>query len=92
MPLIEERIDSIFGSKVISVLYLTSGYWQFALTSSATEITAFICHLGLFEFLRMPFGLCNAGATFQRAMEDVLRGLVFAMAYVDDVLVHSKTH
>jgi len=92
MPLIEERIDSIFGSEVFSGLDLTSGYWQFALTSSATELTAFICHLGLFEFLRMPFGLCNAGATFQRAMEDVLRGLVFAMAYVDDVLVHSKTH
>ncbi len=90
MPLIEERIDSIFGSQIFSGLDLTSGYWQFALTTSATELTAFICHLGLFEFLRMPFGLCNAGATFQRAMEEVLRGLKFAMAYVDDVLVHSK--
>jgi len=92
MPLIEERIDSIFGSQIFSGLDLTSGYWQFALTASATELTAFICHLGLFEFLRMPFGLCNAGATFQRAMEEVLRGLKFAMAYVDDVLVHSKCH
>jgi len=92
MPLIEERIDSIFGSKVFSGLDLTSGYWQFAMTASATQLTAFICHMGLFEFLRMPFGLCNAGATFQRAMESVLKGLSFAMAYIDDVLIHSKSH
>ena len=92
MPLIEERIDSIFGSIIFSGLDLTSGYWQFRMTESAMGLTAFICHLGLFEFLRMPFGLCNAGATFQRAMEEVVRGLKFAMAYIDDLLVHSKSH
>ena len=92
LPLIEERIDQIFGSSVFSGLDLTSGYWQFALTASSRELTAFICHLGLFEFLRMPFGLCNAGATFQRSMEHILVGLAFAMAYVDDVLIHSRSH
>lgn len=92
MPLMEERIDSIFGSKIFSTLDMTSGYWQFALSASAVQLTAFICHLGLFEFVRMPFGLCNAGATFQRAMESLLRGLKFAMAYIDDLLIHSMTH
>ena len=92
MPLIEERLDSIFGSKVFSGLDLTSGYWQFAMSATAKEFTAFICHLGLYEFERMPFGLCNAGASFQRVMETVLNGLAFAMAYIDDILVHSVNH
>ncbi len=91
VPLIEERIASVIGSTVFSDLDLTSGYWQFALTESSQKLTAFICHLGLFEFIRMPFGLCNAGATFQREMERLLNGLKFAIAYIDDILVHSAT-
>ena len=92
LPLIEEQLDSLFGTKVFSSLDLTSGYWQFAMTETAANLTAFICHLGLFEFKRMPFGLCNAGSTFQRAMENLLRGVRYAMAYIDDVLVYSENH
>jgi len=91
-PLIEERLNSVLGSNVFSDLDLTSGYWQFKMAESATHLTAFICHLGLFEFVRMPFGLCNAGATFQRSMERMLKGLKFASAYIDDIIVHSKSH
>ncbi len=91
-PLIEERLNSVFGSSVFSDIDLTSGYWQFKMAESATHLTAFICHLGLFEFVRMPFGLCNAGATFQRSMERMLKGLKFASAYIDDIIVHSKSH
>ena len=91
VPLIEERIASVIGSTVFSDLDLTSGYWQFALTESSQKLTAFICHMGLFEFMRMPFGLCNAGATFQREMERLLNGLKFAIAYIDDILIHSAT-
>jgi hypothetical protein len=54
------------------------------------KLTAFISHMGVFEFLRMPFGLCNAGATFQRAMERMLHGITFATAYIDDILVSSR--
>ncbi len=92
MPLIEERLNSIFGSAVFSDLDLTSGYWQFRMAESATRLTAFICQKGLFEFVRMPFGLCNAGATFQRSMNRMLSGLKFALAYIDDVLCHSRNH
>ena len=92
MPLIEERLNSIFGSTIFSDLDLTSGYWQFLMAESATKLTAFICQKGLFEFVRMPFGLCNAGATFQRAINKMLSGLSFALAYIDDVLVHSSRH
>ena len=50
-----------------------------------------ITPFGLFEFLRMPFGLRNAAQTFQRFMDQVLRGLTFAYAYTDDVLIASAT-
>ena len=47
--------------------------------------------MGAYEYVRMPFGLCNAGATFQRAMEGVLKGLSCASPYVDDILTASTT-
>lgn len=53
--------------------------------------TSFKTHVGVYEFEKMPFGLCNAGATFQRAMEKILRGFDNATAYIDDVMVFSKT-
>ena len=53
--------------------------------------SAFVTHCGLFEFVRMPFGMCNAPATFQRLIEVVLAGLLWkeCFAYIDDVLVSS---
>ena len=56
-------------------------------------ITAFITHSGLYEFLVMPFGLCNAPATFQQLMEVVLNGLVHntCLVYLDDILVIGRT-
>ena len=55
--------------------------------------SAFITHHGLYEFVRMPFGMCNAPATFQRLMELVLAGLVWksCFVYIDNVLVCSQT-
>ena len=53
--------------------------------------TAVITPFGLFEFLRMPFGLRNAAQTFQRFIDEVLRGLHFTYAYIDDVLVASTS-
>ena len=54
---------------------------------------AFTTHQGLFEFVRMPFGLCNAPATFQRAMQSVLAGLEWraCFVYIDDILIASST-
>ena len=53
--------------------------------------TAVITPFGLFEFLRMSFGLRNAAQTFQRFIDEVLRGLHFTYAYIDDVLVSSTS-
>ena len=57
------------------------------------EKTAFCTHLGLYEWLVMPFGLCNAPATFERLMERVLAGLVWhgVLVYIDDIIVYDRT-
>src|SRR5947199_9016405 len=58
-----------------------------------SEKTAFITSKELYEFLVMPFGLCNAPATFQRLMHEVLGNLIYTKApvYLDDIIIHSKT-
>lgn len=74
---------------MFSTLDLQSGYWQIAVDDKDDEKTAFITKWGIYEHTRMPFGLCNAPSTFQRAMELVLRGLQWEMLliYVDNVIV-----
>ena len=91
MPNIQEKLDKLSKSKYFTLLDLTSGYWQFEMDPEAKKWTAFKSHMGNYEFNRMPFGLCNAGATFQRAMEKLLINLDFAGAYIDDIMVHSTT-
>ena len=55
--------------------------------------TAFVTHAGLYEFVRMPFGLCNAPTTFQRLMETMLKGLLrrICVKYIDNILVIDQT-
>ena len=68
---------------------MSSGYYQIEIAEEDRAKTAFLTKYGLFEHSRMPFGLCNAPATFQRAMSLVLRGLTWneVLAYLDDILV-----
>jgi len=58
-----------------------------------SDKTAFICPRGMFKFRKMPFGLCNAGATFQRLMDIIMSGLCFqcCLIYLDDIIVFSQT-
>ena len=72
---------------------LAAGYWQIELDSEAAAKSVFVTHKGLHEFVQMPFGMCNAPATFQRLMEVVLAGILWksCFVYIDDILVCSKT-
>lgn len=92
LPLIDDILSLLDKSKYFTTLDLKSGYWQVQLDEESKEKTAFACHKGLFQFNRMPFVLSNAPAVFQELMNIVLQGCEkFATAYLDDVLIFSKT-
>ena len=80
---------------MFSTLDLASGYWQIPLTEDAKLKSAFVCHRGLFQWNRMPFGLSNAPPTFQRAMNVVLSGEALnwekCLCYLDDIIVFGTT-
>lgn len=91
LPRIDETLEALGRARYFSSLDLASGYWQIAMADEDREKTAFITRYGLYEFNVMPFGLCNAPSTFQRAMDLVLSGLKweFAQVYLDDILIYS---
>ena len=93
LPLIEECIDALTGVEWFCALDMNSGYWQIPIAEEDRPKTAFITKYGLFQFLRMPFGLVNAPASFQRAMHVVLAGLIWeaVIVYLDDINVLGRT-
>lgn len=93
LPLIEECMDTLSGVKYMSTLDMAGAYWQINIAPEDRHKTAFITKHGLFEHVKMAFGLTNAPATFQRAINLVLRGLTWkeVLAYLDDVVVISST-
>ena len=93
LPLIEECMDTLAGVKYMSTLDMAGAYWQINIAPEDRHKTAFITKYGLFEHVKMAFGLTNAPATFQRAINLVLRGLTWkeVLAYLDDVVVISST-
>lgn len=92
MPLIEEQIDKLGGSRYFTCLDLASGY-QVPVAAGSVEKTAFVTPEGHYEFLHMPFGLTNAPAVFQRLMNTVLDDLKNSVAipYLDDVIIPANT-
>ena len=93
IPKIDETLDTLAGAKLFSTLDLRSGYWQVQVNPEHQDKTAFCTPKGLFEFNVMPFGLCNAPATFQRLMDSVLAGLHWktCLVYIDDIIVVGKS-
>ena len=75
LPRIDDSLNSLSGQSWFSTLDLASGYWQVRLSEDAKPKTAFATNSGLFQFAVMHFGLCNAPATFERLMSQVMRGL-----------------
>ena len=93
LPRVDDTLDTLAGSKWFSTLDMLSGYWQVEVHPDDREKTAFCTPEGLFEFRVMPFGLCNAPATFQRLMDAVLAGLQWSacLVYIDDLVIPGKT-
>lgn len=92
LPLIQDILDSVGGRRYYSNFDFQSGFHQIPVYPEHVERTAFATFLGLFEFLRMPFGLCSAPATFQRVMESMRKELTDAFfIYLDDVVLASDT-
>ena len=90
-PHMEDLSARLSGKKVFSKLDLRKGYYQVPVAPKDIEKTAVITPFGLYEFLRMPFGLRNAGQSFQRFMDEVLMGIPHTFVYLDDILVASET-
>ena len=93
VPRIDEALDALSGAQWFSTLDLAYGYWQVALDEEASQKLTFIVRNGLYRWKCMPFGLCNAPATFERLMEKVMRGLQWdiMLIYLDDVIVFGRT-
>lgn len=90
IPRIDDLVAALAGSKFFTTLDLASGFWQIPVHPDDAKKIAFICDEGLFTWRAMPFGLRNAPATFQRAMQTVFAGMKGVSVYFDDILVHSQ--
>ena len=91
LPLLTDFVDFMSGTKHFSSLDLYKSYHQIEIAEQDIPKTAMVTPLGSFCFRKMPMGLCNAGASFQRFVNEVLRGLPFVFVYIDDVLIFSKS-
>ena len=93
MPIADMLINNASGNKVISFLDGNAGYNEIFMSEEDTSKTVFVCpdFIGLFEWVVMTFGLKNAGATYQRAMNLIFHELIGIImeVYIDDIVVKS---
>ena len=94
LPRMQETMDSMVSTRYFSCMDLKSSFWQVKMSEKARQYTAFtVGSMGMYEFLHMPYGLCNAPAIFQRLMQNCLGelNLTYTLIYLDDVIVYSRT-
>ena len=92
LPRLDKSLARLGNAKIHSSIDLAWAFWQIPVREADCQKTAFICELSLFERRRMPFGMCNASATFQRAIAPALLKIVnregsIVMAYIDDIVI-----
>ncbi|PJE78230.1 hypothetical protein CI610_02834 [invertebrate metagenome] len=91
LPLVEDCLDTLAGSSWFSKLDAKNAYWQIKVKDTDRKKTAFLTKYGLFEHVRIGFGLTNAPATFSRAMNLALWGLPWKTVFLDDILALGHT-
>ncbi|GBG61966.1 hypothetical protein CBR_g26129 [Chara braunii] len=93
LPRIDDLLDRVQGCRYFSKIDLKSGYHQIAIRHEDQHKTTFQTRYGLYEFVVMPFGLCNAPGTFQHAMNRIFHDYLdkFVIVYLHDILIFSKT-
>lgn len=93
MPNIQDYLDVLRGNEYFTIADGQQAYFGLPMDEDSKPLTAFICHLGQYQFLKMPFGLCNAPAIYQRLMSSVLHGMLWeeCLVYLDDICLMSAT-
>ena len=93
LPRVDELLDRLAGAKYFSKIDLQQGYHQVRVHPDDVHKTAFRTRYGSYEFLVLPFGLCNAPSTFMNLMQDVLADYLdkFVIGFLDDILIYSST-
>jgi len=93
LPRMDDCIDFLWDAKVFSTLDCNSGYWQIPVADEDRDKKTFVCHEGAYRYIRLPFGLSNAPATFQRAIDMILGELKWksCLVYLDDIIVFSQS-
>jgi hypothetical protein len=87
----DDYLDSLGKAMIFNTLDCISGNWQVPVPEEDRDKTAFVTNCGLHRFTRISFSLCNAPATFQRALDLILAGVKwkYVLVYLDYVIVHS---
>ncbi|CAK9801710.1 Transposon Ty3-I Gag-Pol polyprotein [Anthophora plagiata] len=92
LPLIEDQLDLLQGAKVFSTLDLKNGFFHVPIEKNSRKYTAFVIPTDQYEFLKVPFGLCNSPAVFQQFINAVFKELIatgVVLTYMDDLIVPS---
>ena len=92
LPFMDQQLERISGYPFYFFLDGYSGYFQIEIAAEDQEKTTFTCPFGTYAYRRMPFGLCNAPATFQRCMLSIFSDLVerIVEVYMDDITVYGE--